>query len=797
MRYSVIAVTMLITLALGCAGNVADNPTTPAASPTRITEGGSSHCLWGIWSFVADPHAGSLEVIPLRGASFHANVLPFLEPPAGVRLSISNLSFNGTVCDVDVSLIHPFPGLSQYTGFDVAGILITGGNWIGFEDERLIAAGPGDSRLLNADGLIRWWNPTEFPQNGTILRYKDGLLGNPYSSAHYNCTLNAYKLFADDLEPEAGILGLGATNRVVFRHGHANTRHYTIDFSGGIVFNYAVDASWEPPEGQAPFDVEDFPPEANRAEAWAISVTEIENTLWFDGSEGGGGLLLEIDAWDHHNAHLNTVWADCPGVFDKVPGTSPTGGGPGYSTYQIDIESATPHGSTVDILIGIESDESGYWGLLPGEPHTGYFIYTAAVGSESLVLTVPNGGEEWTAGEEQDITWTSQCDADFVDLYYSKDGFVSDINTIIMGAPNTGSYTWIVPNDPSDTVKVRIEESGGGLQDDSDDYFTILEEMCDFGDVGFELDQYYSYVPGCHPWRGILVTRQDPVQRIIARSSDGNHINIYNAANPMTGPVASYDTGDLIYCNNDQAMWVDSITVDGIDRIAYNNFGSGSPTPGYGLKLIDWDGSDFSNPQDLGKADGRPLYHLCFTDEGDMITYNGNGTFYRWDKSNGYSCSLEFTMIPGTIPSIGLGVLREMVYDPELDALLLFITDRDVSDGGQLYALSLESEKLFEDTEVFEVDPGNYLAFRVGIDIDLADPDCRVVLYSGETNESNEYLAWHFARYSADLDEKVTYEYGASYYGPCRGDLQSDGTLWATCNQMQSRIYKFAAPPDW
>ena len=60
-------------------------------------------------------------------------------------------------------------------------------------------AGDGDMRLLNPDGYSRWWNPAEFPNNGTIFGYNDGLLGAPDSYADYNNTLNGYKYFCDDL----------------------------------------------------------------------------------------------------------------------------------------------------------------------------------------------------------------------------------------------------------------------------------------------------------------------------------------------------------------------------------------------------------------------------------------------------------------------------------------------------------------------------------------------------------------------------------------------------------------------
>ena len=801
MRYSILLMTVAVAIGLGCAQG-GGNPVAPNAVAQSAVASPSTHYLWGMWRIVADPVAGTLDIVPLRTESFHANVIPFLEPPAGLKLKISNLVFDGDICDVDVSLTHPFPGMSQYTGFDVCGILISNGSWTGFHDAALTMAGPGDTRLLNADGFTRWWNPLEFPQDGTILRYKDGLLGIKDSVAHYNCTLDGYRVFGDDLEVDNEVSDLDPTNRVVFSAGYINARHYTIDFSGGVVFNYAVDASWEPPQGDEPYTPDNFPPEANRPEAWAISVTELDNTLWHAGGTGGGNLSLMIDVWDHYNADQNTLWVDSPGKFTPVFVSTPVGGGDGYSTYEVDILGATPDAGTLDILVGIESEESDYWGVLPGEPLTGYFLYSAEVAGESIVLTSPNGGEEWTAEEHHNITWDTNGDIAYVDLFYSKDDFVGDVHEIISDYANSGIYDWLVPEDPSETVKVRVVKSGGGLSDDSDDFFTILPSGCNFGTDGFALAQMYTYLVGSYPWMGVLATRKDATQRIVMRSSDNvnTSVLIYNASNPSAGPIASYATGDLIYCNNDQAMWIDSLTITGADRIFYNNFGTGSPMPGYQLKSIDWNGSEFVNPQTLTKASMNGIWNLCVTPDGDLIIKDAqayNPTFYLYDKSNNYATSFLFQLSLSDFNYVNSGYFREIAYNEELDAIMIFCLNEDESLGGQLFVVDMSGDLIFEDDEIFEVDPANHLAWNVGIDIDLADPECRVVLYADEVDSTNQSVVWRFARYSADLEEKEVYQVTSSYYGPCRGDLQADGILWAVPHSGYQHLFKFNPPPDW
>jgi hypothetical protein len=705
------------------------------------------------------------------------------------------------ICDVDVTLIHPFPGMDQYTGFDVTGIMMSKGNLAGFQDPALVMSGPGDTRLLNADGYTRWWNPAEFSVPGQpIFRYKDGLLGNPNSTAHFNCTLNGYKFFADDLNSTDSILTLTPTNRAVFSAGQSRTRHYKIDFTGGVVFNYAVDANWEPLTGSVPYTVDDFPPSANRPEAWAVTVTEIENTLWNDGAGSGGDLKLRVEAWDHYNAGLNSILAESPGNFDPVSTSAPIGGGDSFSTYEIDIPNATPHPGSIDILIAVKSEVVGYWDLLPAEPVAGYFIYTANVAGLTPGITVisPNGGEKWEGKTHQDIEWTAPG-IQFVDISYSKDDFVGDIHTIAANVANTGTYDWLVENDPSTTVKVKVRDSAGTIEDTSDDYFKITKAKCHFGDTGFSIDTGYDNVPGVWAGTGIIVTRQDSTQRIVGHSWPGEGyggiIKVFNASDPPAGAVATYDTGDLIYCNNDQAMWMDGYSEPGIDRIFYVNFGGGGPTSSYQLKSIDWNGTAFSNPKTMPKPSGNGWWSICFKPNGDFITMDAisvSPSFWLFDKSGNYAPTKLFTMPQSTCPFGTVGNIREIAYDPTLDAIILEVNNAAVSNGGQLFALDQAGTLLFQDTDIFGT--STLIRFNMGLNIDLTSPDCHVVAYVG----TDDGTGW-FARFSGDMTEKQV-KMNPSFYafqGLSRGDIQTDGTLWAVPDTGMAKFYKINHPMDW
>jgi hypothetical protein len=368
---------------LGCSNNVGVAPYNPAGDTQWANPGVSGgRALWGLWQGVIDPAAETVEFIPLRTSESHLNALPFLEPPALAFITLETLQFNGNIIEADIGIRHPFLGLTEFTGFDVCGVFITNGSITGFGNPALRMAGAGDTRLLNPDGYSRWWNPAEFPVNtGTMYSYNDGLLGTPHASANYDCTLNGYKYFADELGPNDPVSDATPSRRGIFSAGQKNVRHYTIELGNdGLVFNYAVDTSWEMPIGPAPWSApDDFGPGANRPEAWNVVVNITKNSLWNDGTECGGTLELLIDVYDHFNSELNTISIESPANFPFVESTSPVGGGDGYSSYEISTFDATPAQDSIDVLISVVSEE-GYGGYIPGENVTAYFTLNVPVG---------------------------------------------------------------------------------------------------------------------------------------------------------------------------------------------------------------------------------------------------------------------------------------------------------------------------------------------------------------------------------------------------------------------------------
>ncbi len=452
---------LMVFAACGCSNGGA--PALPDSMEPIAAQGDNHVCL-GYFQFIADPAAGTLECIPLRDVAMHLNALRFLEPPPFLYLSLEYVQFNGNIIDVDIGLRHPFLGLDQFTGFDVSGIFITNGSVTGFDDPDIRMAGPGDTRLLNPDGFTRWWNPDEFPvNNGTIFGYTDGLLGAPDSSADYNSTLNAYKYYCDDIGADTPSNDVILGNRGMFSAGQKNIRHYTIEIGGdGLVFNYAIDANWKFPVGDPPYDVPDcFAPAANRPEAWAVSVTEMDNSLYYEESTGigGGELSLAFNLYDWFNADLNDVYIESlSGIPQKFAG-SPTGGGGNYSTYQIDINGLdlTQNGE-IEILITAESEVVDYGGLLPGKPVSAYFTVAVTVDDEGV--SIPTGDAFYTSGDKTPFAWGILLadNEQWVRNFYMKATGTAAENSIVKFYQGHGSLEFPYVN--TEYIYTMIETDG-------------------------------------------------------------------------------------------------------------------------------------------------------------------------------------------------------------------------------------------------------------------------------------------------------------------------------------------------
>jgi hypothetical protein len=183
-------------------------------------------------------------------------------------LKITGIHNNGDgTVDLTVQLTHPFPGMPQFTGFDVKGIIMFQGSHE-FERPQDTPKYPlypqtflvswrilGDPELLNADGYSFRWSPWyDSGSDLPIFNYWPG----KYSSGTPTANINGFLNFYSNEE------------RHIFENDASVSRTYHISLPPGpIVAGYAVEACWEPPLVKPVTNpVEDFPITANQPEAY-------------------------------------------------------------------------------------------------------------------------------------------------------------------------------------------------------------------------------------------------------------------------------------------------------------------------------------------------------------------------------------------------------------------------------------------------------------------------------------------------------------------------------------------------
>jgi len=93
---------------------------------------------------------------------------------------------------------------------------------------------------------------------------------------------------------------------------------------------------------------------------------------------------------------------------------------------------------------------------------------------KSITVTAPNGGEQWTQGEQQNITWSYTGDITNVKLEYSDDNGSSWSTIESSISADSSPYSWTVPSVVSDQMLVKASDaSDSNYFDISDSTFAV------------------------------------------------------------------------------------------------------------------------------------------------------------------------------------------------------------------------------------------------------------------------------------------------------------------------------------
>jgi len=305
---TVVPALLFLMLLVGCGGShdpIVDEIDADIA-PAAVQQSSDSHhgtgnrVLWGLWKINVSADRQTITVVPDRVGALHFNVVRLLEVmPCTDCLRIKNLQVIPDGLSADVTLIHPFPGLLRYTGFDVRGIFIAGADYTFPVSGRKIAWGDDVARMLNPDGYTHLFNPTDFPPTTPpILGY---IPGHKAPGGDLSATLNPYVAYEQD------------KTRCVFMPGTVSTRTVVLHIPPGpLEFGYAVDASWFPAGVEVTDPVNDFPPEANCMEAYRVDVRLGQGLSPTVGSEA----QVQVEVFDHQGLEtIDSVAIEAPDLF--------------------------------------------------------------------------------------------------------------------------------------------------------------------------------------------------------------------------------------------------------------------------------------------------------------------------------------------------------------------------------------------------------------------------------------------------------------------------------------------------
>ncbi|MCK4720219.1 hypothetical protein KAU08_06150 [bacterium] len=941
-KYLVSLLLIAILLSFGCNSNGGD-PASPVVPPNDETgfltnevlreSTGSNHMLLSFWEVVIDGETEEVAITPLRSAMFNCNIAHFMAPPVNPQTLITIKLLPGTdfltgFLDLDIAMLMPFPGVTELKGFDTRLIILSDGSSMSEFDPDIFYATEANLEpvMINADGLTRWWNYPEFIDPLPLLSFKSFAISTlPDPSA----TINPYKYYADALTLDDPVSEIPPETRGVFsdktvpHHRRHQIQFLLIDGYPVFKFNMAVDTSWALPDpAYAPeYPVESYPPEAQCQEAYNVVFNASVSDLWYlDGYGSGGSVTVTIEVFDWQSldnpggveGEVAAIMLESPLMLSPTDFLSVATVSPGTQTTSaifaatISAEDLAITGvGTFPVLGRVENVdpntyvpqfEGGETFIYPDGPLAAYFngIMVVVEGLPPLINVIqPDGGEVWSVGSSQEITWSGDPGITDVTILYSKDDFVSDINTISLSTPHDGSYTWdAVPNDPSLTVKVRIHDaSDSAISDDSDEDFiilgsgfevlipnggevwmvgsahdiewtggagitsvTLLYSKDDFGSDVIEIEAGHPN-SGVYAWtipddvsETVRVRVQDAGDPGFYDDSD-DYFTISDACDFSLAPeYLSYvehgavmgsgfhlmqaDTGKIVACLPEDGLetsypWIavydetdlfnplDTFQIPGwaypyrpfchevvlTDRIffvmAEDGYASGWQGPTYDeIFYIDWVGSeivdsslasiDISSFLDSGELGAQ----ICVDVSDDVYALTNQGKVIKFDHTNGYSGSILFDLDGAT----GYPSALEIDFLKAQDDDVFFIYTEYGDKNRAIYKVSSSGVILASETNIWS---GVVTGCGSGTGGIGEDGYCRLVIIDGSS-----MYEWGCIRYDYDFNTKASTVLDQYYIYNHPGNTMQftdDGALLFNTYfwQWKNFLVTYTLPADW
>lgn len=419
MRLLTAIIATVCILSFGCQRTY-DSPVSPDQKSPEFPAGANpglqlnSPVMWGYWTVGINPNTFDIEITPMRGIMFSTDVNRLLEPGGhpvgniGMVLDLPASDPANKFFALDVTLKHPFPG-ERFNGFDVRGIFIHNGATPSKADSGILYGTLGnefDAVLTNADGLTRWWNPSEFTDLslwGNIPGAMSNFSGTP------TATLNGYKIFANGLNAQQDYRNFitqpfNYKKRGWFRAGTQCTRRYDIQFPAGpLKFDYCFFASWQNGDptltgdpltydvNNFPDNPGDFPIGANCQEPFYIYADTSDSNAYYDNGETGGTVNAKLEIFDWQGALYGDIDAEIESV--KIESIGALINEPGNVFIVDDIGSKKISSTKISATYNVDLNNLNI--TSPGVQTLLISVYSANPSSydQGVGSTVPDGAE--------------------------------------------------------------------------------------------------------------------------------------------------------------------------------------------------------------------------------------------------------------------------------------------------------------------------------------------------------------------------------------------------------------------
>jgi hypothetical protein len=161
----------------------------------------------------------------------------------------------------------------------------------------------------------------------------------------------------------------------------------------------------------------------------------------------------------------------------------------------------------------------------------------------TVAVNSPNGGESWIPGSFHLVTWTASDNVgvDSVNVDYSLHGSAGPWVAVLHSAPNTGSLSWTLPFQTSDSALVRVtayDAAHNHTADASDALFHVVPDP-NIGAEGRPGPRFALEPPASNPARGDVQLRfslpAEGEARVEIVGVDGNRIWSWSRATLAAG----------------------------------------------------------------------------------------------------------------------------------------------------------------------------------------------------------------------------------------------------------------------